>query len=128
MFEGASHLVFENAKQLRRNMTAAEMALWLHLRAGLNGFKFRRQHPISIYIADFYCHKAKLVIEIDGSIHTDSAVKEADEMRQKELERWGYIVIRFSNQQVIEKPEVIIKIITEKISQINNLQKQNTPQ
>ena len=44
MFEGASHLLFENAKQLRKNMTAAEMALWLHMRLGINGFKFRRSY------------------------------------------------------------------------------------
>jgi imidazole glycerol-phosphate synthase subunit HisF len=91
MFEGASHLIFENAKQLRNNMTAPEMALWLHLRNGVNGLKFRRQHPIGIYIADFYCHKVKLIIEVDGSIHNKQEVKENDEFRQNDLNNWGYI-------------------------------------
>ena len=128
MFEGASHLIFGNAKHLRKNMTSAETVLWMHLKNGIIGFKFRRQHPIGLYIADFYCHKAKLIVEIDGSIHNDQAIKENDETRQKELEKWGYIVIRFANQQVIVTPEEVVKVITENISQIINLQKQNTPQ
>lgn len=118
MFEGASHLIFENAKTLRENMTAAEINLWMYLRKGVNGFKFRRQHPIGIYIADFYCHKAKLIIELDGSIHNIEEVIKNDEERQKELERWGYFVIRFKNKQIKQKPEEVIKIITEKISQL----------
>ena len=126
-FEGAAHLIFENAKQLRKNMTAAEMALWLHLRAGLNGNKFRRQHPIRIYIADFYYHKVKLIIEVDGSIHKHALVKESDQNREDELQKWGYTVIRFTNEEVMQKPEKVIKYITEKILQLNNLQKQNTP-
>jgi hypothetical protein len=56
MFEGASYLLFERAKRLRKNMTAAETVLWMHIKTGINGFKFRRQHPIGQYIADFYCH------------------------------------------------------------------------
>jgi very-short-patch-repair endonuclease len=128
MFEGASHLIFANAKHLRKNMTAAETALWMHLKIGINGFKFRRQHPIGLYIADFYCHKAKLIVEVDGTIHSDPVIKEQDETRQKELEKWGYIVIRFTNKQVIENSEEVIKVISEKILQIINLQKQNTPQ
>ena len=121
MFEGASHLIFENAKTLRGDMTAAEMNLWIYLRKGVNGFKIRRQHPIGIYIADFYFHKAKLIVEVDGSNHNNEEVKKNDEERQKELERWGYFVIRFTNKQVMQKPEEVIKIITEKISQLKNL-------
>ncbi len=128
MFEGASNLIFENAKQLRKNMTAAETALWLHLRSGLNGFKLRRQHPIGFYIADFYCHKVKLVIEIDGYIHNNDDIKKVDEIRQAELEKWGYTIIRFTNQQVLTKPEEAIEIINQKILELNNFQKQNTPE
>ncbi len=128
MFEGASHLIFENAKHLRKNMTDAETVLWAYLKKGINDFKIRRQHPIGLYVTDFYCHKSKLIIEIDGSIHNEPDVKETDEARQKDLERWGYTIIRFTNQQVMKKPEEVIKIITEKILQLNNLQKQNTPQ
>lgn len=118
MFEGAAHLIFENAKTHRGNMTAAEINLWMYLRKGVNGFKFSRQHPFGIYIADFYCHKAKLIIEVDGSIHNSEEVKKIDEERQKELESWGYFVIRFTNKQVMQKPEEVIKIIIQKISQL----------
>ena len=90
MFEGASPVIFENAKHLRKKMTDAEQVLWYYLKAGINGFKFRRQHPIGIYIADFYCHKVKLIIEVDGSIHNQPEVMESDEIRQRDLEDWGY--------------------------------------
>jgi cyclase len=128
MFEGASHVIFANAKHLRKNMTDAETVLWSYLKDSITGFKFRRQHPIGLYIADFYCHKVKLIIEVDGSVHNDPDIKEADDARQKELEGWGYTIIRFTNQKVIEKPEGVIKIIIEKISQLTNLQTQSTPQ
>ena len=121
MFEGASHLLFENAKQLRKNMTEAEKILWLYLRTGVNGYKFRRQHPMGLYIADFYCHKAKLVIEIDGSVHNHEDVKTADEIREKELQDWGYTVIRFTNQEIVGQIENVLK----KISDIINLINQN---
>ena len=128
MFEGASHIIFENAKQLRKNMTNAEKVLWVYLKTGIEGLKFRRQHPIGLYIADFYCHKAKLIVEIDGSVHNQKEVKEADNARQKELERWGYTIIRFTNDQVINSITDVIKMIAEKISYLNNLHKQNAPQ
>ncbi len=128
MFEGASHIIFENAKHLRKNMTEAEKVLWVYLKTGIEGLKFRRQHPIGLYIADFYCHQVKLIIEVDGSIHEENNVREADVTRQKELERWGYFIMRFTNQQVMKEVENVIKLIAEKISYLNNLHKQNTPQ
>jgi cyclase len=120
MFEGASHLIFENAKQLRENMTAAEMSLWLHLRGGLSGYKFRRQHPIGLYIADFYCHKVKLIVELDGSIHEKEEVKKNDAIRQADLEKWGYTIIRFSNDEVFKQLELVVMKILDKILFINN--------
>lgn len=121
-------MVFARAKHLRKNMTGAETVLWMHLKGGVNNFKICRQHPIGLYIADFYCHKLKLIIEVDGSIHNEPDIKEVDGIRQKDLEKLGYKIIRFTNRQVMKKSEEVIKIITEKISQINNLQKQNTLQ
>jgi very-short-patch-repair endonuclease len=115
MFEGANHLIFEKAKQLRGNMTHAEEILWIHLKKGINGFKFRRQHPIGLYIADFYCHKAKLIIEIDGSIHDKTEVKDNDVARENEIQRWGYEIIRFTNQEVLEQTEKVIDAIAQKI-------------
>lgn len=122
MFEGASHLIFANAKHLRKNMTAAETILWMNLKRGINGFKFRRQHPIGIYIADFYCHKVKLIVEIDGSIHNEPAIKENDEARQKELERWGYAVIRFTNEEALLRIEIVINKISKIVNSINQKQ------
>ena len=126
MFEGASHIIFENAKHLRKNMTDAEKVLWMYLKVGIAGLKFRRQHPIGLYIADFYCHKIRLVIEVDGSIHEDAEIKKLDEVRQSDLEKWGCNILRFTNQKVMNQIEEVIKIISGKISQLNNLQKQNT--
>ncbi len=128
MFEGASHLIVAKAKHLHKHMTGAETVLWMHLKGGLNNFKIRRQHPIGLYIADFYCHNLKLIVEVDGPIHNEPDIKEIDETRQKDLEKLGYTIIRFTNLQVMKKPEEVIEIITEKISEINNLQKQNTLQ
>ena len=125
MFEGASHIIFANAKHLRRNMTDAERVLWFYLKQGINGFKFRRQHPIGIYNTDFYCHKAKLIIEVDGSIHNDADIIKSDKIRQKDLEDWGYNVIRFSNQQVILNVKNVLSSIEKLITGIINIQKQN---
>jgi len=89
MFNEANPFVFELAKDLRRNMTDAETILWQHLKSGINELKFGRQHPIGIYVADFYCHKLKLIIEVDGSIHDKEEVKEYDEKRENDLKNWG---------------------------------------
>jgi cyclase len=69
MFYGASKLIFQKAEELRKNMTHAELLMWGILKGNQLGVKFRRQHPVSFYIVDFYCHELKLVIEVDGSIH-----------------------------------------------------------
>ena len=125
MFEGASYLLFENAKKLRNNMTGAEMMLWMHIREGINGFKVRRQHPIGLYVADFYCHKARLIIELDGSIHNLKDIQIQDKDRQKDLERWGYHVIRFTNKEIQEGIDRVIDEIRKTINTIINSQKQN---
>ena len=69
MFQKANPLIFANAKQLRNNLTDAEVILWEYLRTKPFGYKFRRQHPIQQFIADFYCHSLQLIIEADGEIH-----------------------------------------------------------
>ena len=93
-------------------MTEAEKLLWQVLKnRKLNGLKFRRQHPIHWYIADFYCHEKRLIIEVDGEVHKQRAVKEYDENRSAELDRLGISVIRFTNEQVLRSlPEVLTKI------------------
>lgn len=99
---GASPEIIRRARLLRMNMTLAEKALWeLLRRKGLNGIRFRRQHPISCFIVDFYCHRAGLVIEIDGDVHSEKEQSERDEDRTSELEKLGLRVIRFENEEVL---------------------------
>ena len=111
MFFGASKIIFDNAKELRKNMTNAEKTLWNFLKVKPNGHKFRRQHPFGNYIADFYCHKLKLVIELDGSIHDNEEVKLNDEVRQKLIEEDGVTVIRFTNSQILNDITNVLKVI-----------------
>ncbi|TCC92070.1 imidazole glycerol phosphate synthase subunit HisF [Pedobacter frigiditerrae] len=100
MFYGASNLIFENARALRNRVTESESLLWEQLKGKQLGLKFRRQHPISIYIADFYCHEIKLSIELDGGIHNEPEVLANDIERQRNLEELGITVIRFTNNQL----------------------------
>jgi very-short-patch-repair endonuclease len=113
IFYGAPAYVFEFASKLRKTMTPAEKILWEELRSNkLTGAKFRRQHPIYNYIADFYCHKAKLVIEIDGVIHEKQ--KEYDISRDDDMNELGIKVIRFKNEEVMDNlGQVLKKIETE---------------
>jgi very-short-patch-repair endonuclease len=79
MFYGAQPETFKFAEKLRNNMTEAELILWDRLKQNkLNGYRFKAQHPIKSFIADFYCHKARLVIEVDGKIHNTKETKEYD--------------------------------------------------
>jgi very-short-patch-repair endonuclease len=102
MWKGATPQIFSNAKDLRERATKAEEILWVELRNNkLDGYKFRRQHPLSFYIADFYCHKLKLVIEIDGGYHQTKEQKLLDSERTENIEFQGLKVIRFTNEEVI---------------------------
>jgi cyclase len=116
MFLGASNVIFENATQLKRNMTLAESILWGHLKGKQLGVKFRRQHPLGIYIADFYCHEHKIVIELDGSIHNLPEIAQADAQRQLDIESNGIKVLRFTNNQIFNQLEYVLKEITQSIS------------
>ncbi len=78
MHSGASKPLYQMARELRNNATHAETILWGYLKTKPLNHKFRRQHPYSIYILDFYCHSLQLVIEVDGSIHELKEVKEND--------------------------------------------------
>ena len=89
-YYGASKELIKLAKELRKNQTKAENQLWLALRNhSLSGIKFRRQHPVRWFIADFYYHEAKLVIEVDGGIHNIPCQAEHDENRTSEIEALG---------------------------------------
>ena len=109
---GASSETKARAAELRRNMTVAEKVLWEKLRNNqLNGLKFRRQHPVDIFILDFYCHDRKLAIEVDGGIHIQIDQKEWDENRTYELNEFGIKVLRFTNDEVIYGTRKVIDSI-----------------
>ena len=115
--------IFSNAKELRRKMTEAEDKLWSALRnKRLNGFKFRRQHPINKFVADFYCHEVRLIVEVDGEVHDEIDRKEHDELRTYVLKEFDVTVIRFSNQEVLKSLDMVLNLINLKVQQLINLQ------
>jgi very-short-patch-repair endonuclease len=104
--------LFEYARNMRKNQTAAEDLLWQNLRGRkLGGYKFRRQHPVAGFIADFYCHEAKLVIELDGKMHNLSQQKEYDGGRTHDLKEHGLRVIRFTNEEIERNILVVLEEI-----------------
>ena len=111
MFYGAGPKIFELAKKLRNNVTPTEMILWGRLKEYFPNLKFRRQHPVSLYIVDLYCHAEKLVIEMDGSIHDLEEIKISDEIRQKDLEDLGLKVIRFTTNEIKNNLETVLQTI-----------------
>jgi very-short-patch-repair endonuclease len=115
---GAPAETIEFAKQLRKRVTPAEKIIWKRLKGkNIKGVKFRRQQPIGRYIADFYCHKIRLVIEIDGPIHFRKDRKEHDESRSTWMNRYDIKVIRFTNDEVTYHIGKVMKTIREEISQ-----------
>jgi very-short-patch-repair endonuclease len=113
-FYGATPEIFLRAAELRRNMTKAEKLLWQELRSKkILNLTFRRQHPVNMFIADFYCHKARLVIEIDGSIHEIEGNREKDKGREDEFEKFGIKTIRFTNDEIYESMDRVIEGIKE---------------
>ena len=106
------HYAKQIARGLRKSETEAEMALWARLRnRRLNGAKFRRQHPIGRYIADFYCHEMYLVIELEGSSHDPTDQKEYDAVRIRTLEDAGLTVLKFQNHQVLQDLPAVLDMI-----------------
>jgi len=108
----------EFSRYLRRHQTDAERIIWKALRnRQLYGFKFRRQHPIGPYILDFYCHQARLDVEIDGGQHyTDDGIRR-DEERDAELEQQGIKVLRYSNSEVLNETDSVVEEIFEEVHQ-----------
>jgi len=101
---------------LRNNLTEAENLLWSKIRLRqLNGLRFNRQKIIGEYIVDFYCHQVKLVIELDGIQHYSEVGKEWDEVRDDFLKSLNLKVLRFSNEQVLNHIDFVIKKIHENL-------------
>src|SRR5215510_5373697 len=102
------------AKHLRRAMTRAEILLWHYLKAHhLDGLTFRRQAPIGPYIVDFVCHTAHLIVELDGETHDFDARQQHDAVRDAWLASRGYIILRFTNEQVLSNLEGVLTVIRE---------------
>ena len=101
------------SRRLRREMTDAERKLRQYLRAGrFDGIKFRRQHPIPPYIADFCCVSARLIIELDGSQHSN----EVDAARVRYLESQGWRILRFWDNDALIQTEAVLDVIWNAIS------------
>jgi very-short-patch-repair endonuclease len=104
--------LLELCRELRRQETPPEQALWQLLRARqLLGLKFRRQHVIGRYVADFYCHEAGLVVELDGAPHDEERQCEYDEVRDRSLASMGLVVLRFRNDEVREDAARVLEVI-----------------
>ena len=116
MFYGANSVLFDLAEELRAKMTPVEEILWNVIKINEWHVKFRRQHPISLYIADFYCHKKRLVIEIDGSIHDLHEVKYNDAMGQRDLEELGLKVLRFTTSEIYNQLDYVLQKIEQSVT------------
>ena len=107
-----------SARQLRRNLTDGERKLWHYLRQKqLDGFHFRKQCPVGPFIADFACLKAKLIVEVDGGQHADSAT---DKMRDAWFIAHGYRTLRFWNNDVLQNIDGVFLTITEALGHLEN--------
>ena len=119
MWKGAPKESFDKARELRHKATSAEKLLWERLRnKQLENYKFRRQHPVSLYIADFYCHQLKLVIELDGEYHLSDQQQQNDSERTAVLISNGLHVIRFSNNEVESNIDRVVQLIRDFISDL----------
>lgn len=110
LFYGASILTHQRARELRKSLTPAEQILWEVLKnRQLEGYKFRRQHPIYRYIADFYCHELRLVVELDGGVHDEVDQQEHDSNRDLVISEFGIQILRFKNEEVMLDPKKVVE-------------------
>lgn len=115
----APHLK-ELAKQLRKEMTYAEVLLWNDLKAKqMIGFDFDRQKPIDQFIVDFYCKDLQLAIEVDGITHQWEEVQVKDEKRQKRLEQLGIRFLRFDDHEIINDKDNVLRVIEAKVRELS---------
>ena len=105
---------------LRGHMTLAEKTLWYNLKARqMCGYKFRRQHGIKEYVVDFYCPELKLAIEADGESHESKEAKEYDNRRQREIESKGIRFLRFTDDEIVGNPDLVVKRIEREIERLS---------
>lgn len=101
---------------LRHHATRAERILWKQLKSKqMHGAKFRRQFGVGPYVLDFYCPKFKLAIEVDGYSHDSLEARQYDTKRQSSIEEYGIRFIRFTNDEVLSRIELVVEKIAERI-------------
>ncbi len=116
LHKNPSPVLYEYAKQMRRNSTEAEEILWQRLRnKQIAGLKFRRQHPIDKFIVDFYSHEINLAVELDGNVHDQAEQRDLDKGRTETLKEFGINLIRFNNEEVLNNIETVINKLSKKI-------------
>jgi len=98
------------ARDLRRKLTAAETILWSRLRHGVGGMRFRRQHPIGPYIADFACIRARLVVEVDGATHGSDAERRHDARRERYLRSRSWQIVRITNDDLYRSLAAVLEL------------------
>src|SRR3954454_17496790 len=104
----------DRAKHLRRGMTRAETLLWRYVKAHhIDDLSFRRQVPIGSYIADFVCHSARLIVELDGETHDFESRQRNDRRREMWFASQGYAVLRFTNEEVMKNLHGVVTVIGE---------------
>jgi very-short-patch-repair endonuclease len=99
------HLKYELARRFRQELTDAEARLWVRIKGKPEGVHFRKQHPVGIYILDFYCAAARLAIEVEGQIHNVPEIAAQDEIRFRWLEAHGFEVMRLTGADVMGDPD-----------------------
>lgn len=110
------HEKIEKARYLRQVETEVEKLLWEELRNNKLGEKWRRQHPVGVFVLDFYCPRFKLAIELDGAYHFKEDGKTYDNMRTEFLAANKIKVVRFKNDEILKGLSKVLKIIKEHIS------------
>ena len=122
MHLNASPIIFKYARELRENETNAEIILWIFLsNRQMEGIKFRRQHPLRKFAIDFYALEIKFAIEVDGKYHLKRKQKLYDEDRQEILESHNIVLLRFTNDQVINYTESVLREIRRTIKMLKIL-------
>jgi very-short-patch-repair endonuclease len=118
----------EPARTLRKNMTVAEHALWEKVRRQqIQGLRFYRQKPLLSFIVDFYCPKAKLVIELDGGQHFKPDYQIKDQVRDDQLAALGLRVLRFNNRQVLKEMDAVMEVIWREVDAVVGKKKEIPP-
>ena len=111
----------QRRQRLRNNATPWERKLWRYLQnSKLEGYKFRRQQGIESYIVDFYCAEFKLIIELDGGGHFVAEKMKKDKKKESGLESWGYTILRYTNNEIMENIEGVLFDIRNKCIKLSS--------